>query len=143
MLQDLLPLEQLDNAKWSLKHVYLFKVRVQVCDNSMIGLVFCSVVNVESRLAVTVDIKDLGKVQKVAWDARTEWYNIGLELNIDADTLDVIEDDKKGIEDRFRAMLKTWLRTVQPKPTLEALAEALRSPTVGYGHLAEQILALK
>ena len=82
-------------------------------------------------------------MQKVAWDARKEWYNIGLELNIDADTLDVIEDDKKGIEDRFRAMLKTWLRTVQPKPTLAALAEALRSPTVGYGHLAEQVLALK
>ena len=40
-------------------------------------------------------------------------------------------------------MLTTWLKMVQPKPTLAALAEALQSPTVGFGHLAEQILSLK
>ena len=86
---------------------------------------------------------DLRMVYKAAWDARTKWYKIGLELDVDSDTLDSIEMEKSHIDDRFISMLKTWLRTARPRPTLAALAEALRSPTVGYGHLAEQILSLK
>ena len=72
-----------------------------------------------------------------------KWYNIGLELEIDPGTLDAIKTDNDNSDDRFQAMLKTWLKTVQPKPTLAALAEALQSPTVGFGHLAEQVQALK
>ena len=86
---------------------------------------------------------DLRKVYKAAWDARTKWYNVGLELEMDSATLDTIEGEKSHIDDRFRAMLTTWLKAVNPRPTLAALAEALRSPTVGCGHLAEQILSLK
>ena len=88
-------------------------------------------------------IADLRKVQRAAWEARAQWYNIGLELEIDPGTLDVIEGNNKDINGCFRAMLTTWLKMVRPKPTLTALAEALQSPTVGFGHLAEQILALK
>ena len=77
------------------------------------------------------------EVQRAAWDARSKWYNIGLELNIDQGTLDVIEGDGKSTDKQFRAMLTTWLKMVDPRPTWEALAEALRSPTVGYEHLAE------
>ena len=88
-------------------------------------------------------MKDLGKIQRAAWDSRDEWYNIGLELSIDAGTLDVIKRDNTKTNDCFREILMTWLKMVQPKPTLAALAEALQSPTVGFGHLAEQILALK
>ena len=82
---------------------------------------------------------DLRKVQRAAWEARAKWYNIGLELDIDPETLDVIEGNNRDINDCFRFMLTTWLKTVQPKPTWEALAEALRSPTVGCGHLADHI----
>ena len=88
-------------------------------------------------------ISDLRKVQRAAWDARAQWYNIGLELDIDPGTLDVIEGNNKDINNCFRAMLTTWLKMVQPKPTLAALAEALQSPTVGFEHLAERIQALK
>ena len=88
-------------------------------------------------------MKDLRKVQRAAWDARAKWYNIGLELEIDPGTLDAIKANNEDVEDRFRAMLTTWLKMVQPKPTLAALAEALQSPTVGFGHLAERIQALK
>ena len=76
-------------------------------------------------------IKDLRKVQRAAWNARTKWYNIGLELEI--------EGNNKDIDNCFMAMLTTWLKTVDPKPTLTALAEALRSPMVGHEHLAEQL----
>jgi hypothetical protein len=85
-------------------------------------------------------IKDLYEVQTAAWDARTKWYNIGLALKIDPGTLDVIEGNNKDIDKQFRAMLTTWLKMVDPRPTWEALAEALRSPTVGYEHLAERCM---
>ena len=86
-----------------------------------------------------LNIKDLRAVQKAAWDARAKWYNIGLELDIDPGTLDVIEGNNKDIDKQFRAMLTTWLKMIDPKPTGVALAEALRSPTVGCGHLADLI----
>ena len=82
-------------------------------------------------------------IQDAAWDSREEWYNIGLKLSIDPGTLDVIKKDNAKTNDCFRKMLTTWLKKIQPKPTLAALAEALQSPTVGFGHLAKQILALK
>ena len=88
-------------------------------------------------------MKDLGKVQNTAWESRAKWYNIGLALEIDPGTLDVVQVNNRDVDDCFRAMLATWLKMVRPKPTLAALAEALQSPTVGFGHLAEQILALK
>ena len=90
-----------------------------------------------------LSIKDLQKVQRAAWEARAKWYNIGLELKIDPGTLDVINRkfNSDNIDDRFRDMLSIWLNMVQPQPTLSLLAEALQSPTVGYAHLAEQILS--
>ena len=88
-------------------------------------------------------MKDLRKVQRATWEARAKWYNIGVELEIDPGTLDTIKGNNDDIDDRFRAMLMTWLKTVEPKPTLAALAEALQSPTVGFGHLTEQVQALK
>ena len=84
-----------------------------------------------------LNIKDLRKVQRATWEARAKWYNIGLELDVDPGSLDAIEGSNKNIEDCFRAMLTAWLKMSQPKPTGAALAEALQSPTVGYGHLAE------
>ena len=87
--------------------------------------------------------KDLRKIQRATWEARVKWYNIGLELEIDIGTLDTIKANNEDIDDRFRAMLTIWLKMVQPKSTLAALAEALQSPTVGFGHLAEQVQALK
>ena len=87
-------------------------------------------------------ISDLCKVLKATLEARTKWYYIGLELGIDPGTLGAIKTDNDDSMDRLSAMLDAWLKMAQPKPTLTALA-ALQSPTVGYGHLAEQILSLK
>ena len=84
-------------------------------------------------------VKDLCDIQECVWSARTKWYNIGLKLKIDPETLNVIEGNNKDIDNCFRAMLTTWLKTVDPKPTLAALAKALRSPMVGHEHLAEQL----
>jgi hypothetical protein len=83
---------------------------------------------------------DLRRVQNTLWDARPQWYNLGLELHLTSATLDSIQLANQQDPDRcFRAMLTKWLRGHQ-RPTWSALAEALRSPSVGLSHLAEEIL---
>lgn len=87
-----------------------------------------------------MSIADLKKVQESTWDARTQWYNLGLGLDIAADALDAIEQKNAQKPDCcFRDMLGQWLRRDHPKPTWNALAEALRSSPVGYAKLAEQV----
>ena len=85
---------------------------------------------------------DLQKVQNRIWEARAQWYNLGLGLEITAGPLDAIELANMGKPDHcFRAMLTQWLRRDSPRPTWSALGEALRSPSVGLSHLAQEILA--
>ena len=87
-----------------------------------------------------LEINDLRAVQRAVWDARSKWYDVGVELLVSPDTLDVIEEDKRGVCDTcFREMLKEWLRRPKPRPTWVELAEALRAPTIGYGHLADKL----
>ena len=87
-----------------------------------------------------LELNDLRRVQDSVWEARVQWYNLGLGLDITADTLDSIELANAQNPDRcFRAMLTKWLREHE-KPTWNALAEALRSRSVGLAHLAEEIL---
>ena len=82
---------------------------------------------------------DLRKVQDTLWEARMQWYNLGLGLDITPDSLDSIKQTNTGNTDQcFRAMLIKWLREHQ-RPTWSALAEALGSPSVGLSHLAEKI----
>lgn len=83
---------------------------------------------------------DLQRVLNGVWEARVQWYNLGLGLNITPDSLDAIELANSQKPDRcFRAMLTQWLRE-HHRPTWSGLAKALKSPSVGYTHLAEQIL---
>ena len=85
-------------------------------------------------------INDLRKVQDTIWEARTQWYNLGLALEITPDTLDAIELANGQNPDRcFRAMLTKWLREHE-QPTWSALAEALKSRSVGRSDLAQEIL---
>jgi hypothetical protein len=84
-------------------------------------------------------IDDLRTVQRDVWEARTKWYNIGLELDVDFSTLDAIRRDNYDIDSCFTEMLTMWLKRVNPPPTWSAMVEALRSPTVGYEHLTEHV----
>ena len=94
-------------------------------------------------MARGLSINNLQKIQEAAWEARAQWYNIGLELKINPGTLDVINRNSDNVNDRFRHMLSTWLKMVQPRPTLSLLATALRSSPVGHADLAEQVLSLQ
>ena len=68
-------------------------------------------------------------------------FNVGLRLNLTPGSLDAIELDNQGKSDRcFRAMLSEWLKKTS-RPTWNALAVALKSPSVGSSDLAEEILS--
>ena len=83
---------------------------------------------------------DLALVQNTIWEARSQWYNIGLGVGISADSLDAIESDNQSRCDHcFRDMLKLWLRKNHPRPCWSVIADALRSPSVKMSHLAQQL----
>ena len=81
---------------------------------------------------------DLASVQTAVWEVRAEWYNIGLQLGLSAGTLDAIKLGNQSNPDTcFTEVLKLWLRG--SGRSWSDLARALRAPTVGYEHLAEQL----
>ena len=82
---------------------------------------------------------DLASVQTAVWDARAEWFNIGLQLGLSAGTLDAIRRTYLNVaDDCFTEVLKLWLRG--SGRSWSDLARTLRVPTVGFEHLAEQLL---
>lgn len=85
-------------------------------------------------------IYDSREVLNAIWEARCKWHSIAIQLGQRADNLDVIKikcrDDP---EDCFREVIHSWLRGDNPTPTWSALAATLRTPTVGFGQLAESI----
>ena len=69
-----------------------------------------------------------------------KWYNIGLILEISVSTLDSINvTGFQNPDNCVTAMLKEWLNNGKPPRTWATVAEALRSPTVGFSYLAEQL----
>ena len=83
---------------------------------------------------------NLKTVLKVLWEARGKWYNIGVELDVETSTLDIISTECQGkVEDCFRKILTKWLNRVEPQPSWNALVEALESPTVDHPNLADKI----
>ena len=88
-------------------------------------------------------VKDLNTVKNSIWSARSKWYNIGLELGIMADALDAIKENCRSCEDCHIEMLKQWLKRSSPRLTWSALADALRSPSVDEGALADELPSRK
>ena len=87
-----------------------------------------------------LEIKDLKTVREAIWKARTEWMDIGIELNIIKTDLDAIEVAKGGNPKHcLTEMLTLWLKRVDPPPTWSALVTALKQPTTGFQQLAEEI----
>ena len=80
---------------------------------------------------------DLKKILNSLWDARTKWYNMGIELDMKVSVLETIKQNHHNeVDSCFTAMLTDWLKQINPPPTWKALADALNSSTVGYGELA-------
>ena len=88
-----------------------------------------------------LSIDDLGDVLEAVWEARSQWYNIGLKLGISVGTLDSIELSNQNPGRCLTAMIKDWLKNGKPKPSWAQLAKALKSRMVGYAQLAEELPA--
>lgn len=84
---------------------------------------------------------DLASVRRAAWEGRAKWYDIGLELGLTAGTLDAIQQTNQYNTDIcFRATLKEWLSRADLQPSWSSLADALKAPPVGLGHLAKCLM---
>ena len=69
--------------------------------------------------AVTPQLKDLVLVQV------TEWYDLGLQLGVEDEELDVIDRNNPGnLKACRREMFKAWLR-ISSSPAYQQLVEAL------------------
>ena len=82
---------------------------------------------------------DLKKVLDSLWEARTEWFYIGIQLDMKTSDLKVIKKNHDEAGLCFTEMLTDWLKRMNPPPTWEALVDALKSQTVGYEQLADTI----
>ena len=84
---------------------------------------------------MSLTIADLKKVYKAIFEARNEWKNILLELEVSSATIDSIgvkcRDNPKEC---YREGLKEWLEGGQR--SWGDLVEALSSPTVGHCDIA-------
>ena len=77
-------------------------------------------------------------ILKELWDARSDWYNIGLELNVVVDKLNAIHVDNRGQSDQcLRSVIQTYLSDPYCTKSWSEIIRALKSPTVNYGFLAD------
>ena len=83
---------------------------------------------------------DLKQVVSSVWEARTKWFHIGIQLDMETSNLQVIKTNCHSEVDMcFTEMLTTWLKRMNPPPTWETLVDALKSQPVGYEQLADTI----
>lgn len=77
---------------------------------------------------------------KLLYDVRSKWNNFGLELEIKHSELEAIRKKHNDDPDEcFKELLSIWLKKLDPKPTWESLVSALKSKTVGYEQLSEEV----
>lgn len=76
------------------------------------------------------------------WEISYKWYDIGICLNVSQDDLNAIKMERNDdLKECLREILKIWLMRVAPRPTLQELAETLKSNVlmIGCPLLAEKI----
>ncbi len=78
---------------------------------------------------------------ELLWPARSEWYNFGIALGVDKNTLKSIQKThRSNCDDCFNAMLKSCSETNRSL-TWSGVCEALKKPSVARNDVAESIEA--
>ena len=80
-------------------------------------------------------LDNLGRVLDEILDVSTQWYLLGLQLNVQPGTLDSIQAQYSEPKRQLLEMLKTWL-TTGDNPSWKILIEALKCRSVGANQLA-------
>ncbi len=70
---------------------------------------------------------DLQDVLSDLEPAKAQWNILGLGLKIRRTDLDAIKADHRNSFDCLQALLEIWLDRVEPRPTWQAVIQALRS----------------
>lgn len=81
-------------------------------------------------------IKDLKQVRGLLYKVRDKWHDIGIELEIDVDELNIIRKNHDNHADGLVEVLQLWLKSVEPHPTWKILADALRADAIKEADLA-------
>ena len=82
-----------------------------------------------------LNLDDLGCVLEELVDISTQWYNLGLQLNIRIGQLENISAQFPAPSTRLREMLKAWLANCD-NTSWKTLTSALKSKSVGATQLA-------
>lgn len=80
---------------------------------------------------MSLTVKDLEKVREFLGDVESKWYEIGLELKVSQELLDAIRNQwGDSLVQCLSEMLKSWLNSVNPQPTWEIIACALKNAVI-------------
>lgn len=70
----------------------------------------------------------------------TKWYDIGIQLDLTPEELDMINlEHKDSLQAKLRSLLIWWLNRVTPQPSWQALIAALRTSAVNEQGLANKL----
>ena len=83
---------------------------------------------------------DLGAVRNAIHDARSKWYDIGLELKVPVPTLNSIESKQADDNICLREVVAAWLKAGD-HPTWQSLVDALKAKVIGEQKLAAELEA--
>lgn len=81
--------------------------------------------------------KDLRRVRHVLYPAREKWFDIGIELKVEVETLKCIRTEQTDHGACLREMLIEVLQS-DPQPTWEMIAEALKVEAINRPDLARK-----
>ena len=74
---------------------------------------------------------NLREVLDFFWDYRAKWKMIGIELQIDMDTIDSIDNSQKDVDDCLVEVIKFWLQS--KTATRSVMSAAIQLKHVGGG----------
>ena len=87
---------------------------------------------------LTLDV--IRDVLSALWDARSKWYNIGLQLGIDPVALDAIRmEDRDDPSNCLRSAIRIYLTNPSHNKSWSAIVCALNSPPVSFHLLTNEL----
>ena len=86
-----------------------------------------------------LNLEDLSDLYEALMPARVKWFELGLALGLDNDTLEAVKVEHRDQPDIcLRAMLTARLKSTEPL-SLDEVCSCLQKTTVGRADLAREI----
>lgn len=85
-----------------------------------------------------LNFDDYADVQEAMWEARCQWFNIGVRFKLNIHDLRTIRKDAGDVDDKFHKMLDAWFRNGENR-TWAAICDVLQHNTVDMSYLADKV----